>query len=119
MEVAPCSRAGEPRYCAPLPFVQDVAKYRRARGHHPHHALAAAPATSALTLPVVCVLLGPTDAATTARYAHLVESSRKRAAGAVSSAIAAALAGHSLRTPDDPNAQGAKGATILPFELRA
>jgi integrase len=78
------------RHAAGLPDV---------RLHDLRHAFASVAASGGLTLPLIGALLGHTDSATTARYAHLVESSRKRAAGAVSSAIAAALAGQAPGRP--------------------
>ncbi|HEY0779360.1 MAG TPA: site-specific integrase, partial [Gemmatirosa sp.] len=63
------------------------------RLHDLRHAFASVAASGGLTLPLIGALLGHTDSATTARYAHLVDSSRKRAAELTSGAVAAALAG--------------------------
>ncbi|AHG91852.1 protein of unknown function DUF4102 [Gemmatirosa kalamazoonensis] len=71
------------RHAAGLPDV---------RLHDLRHAFASVAASGGLTLPLIGALLGQTDSATTARYAHLVESSRKRAAEQTSAAVATALA---------------------------
>lgn len=63
------------------------------RLHDLRHAFASVAASGGLTLPQIGALLGHTDSATTARYAHLVESTRKRAAEFTSMAVEAALAG--------------------------
>jgi hypothetical protein len=60
--------------------------------------LASAAASGGLSLPLIGALLGHTDNATTARSAHVVNSSRKCAAEQLSAAVAAALLG--LDTPE-------------------
>ena len=64
-------------------------------------------------------LLGHSGSATTARYAHLVESSRKRAAETVSGAIAAALGATATPTLDGQHIRETDSGTVLPFERRA
>jgi integrase len=65
------------------------------RLHDLRHAFASVAASGGLTLQLIGALLGHTNVSTTARYAHLVESSRKRAAELTSAAVASALAGPS------------------------
>ncbi|GJG87443.1 hypothetical protein tb265_26240 [Gemmatimonadetes bacterium T265] len=79
------------------------------RLHDLRHAFASVAASGGLTLPLIGALLGHMDSATTARYAHLVDSSRKRAAELTSGAVAAALAGRA------PASEGASGARLLRF----
>jgi integrase len=81
------------------------------RLHDFRHAFASVAASGGLTLPLIGALLGHVDSATTARYAHLVESSRKRAAELTSAAVAAALAG--AVAPVDQHRD------VLPFAKRA
>ena len=73
--------------------VRHAAGLADVRLHDLRHAFASVAASGGLTLPLIGALLGHTDSATTARYAHLVDSSRKRAAELTSGAVAAALAG--------------------------
>jgi integrase len=77
--------------------VRNAARLPDVRLHDLRHAFASVAASGGLTLPVIGALLGHTDSATTARYAHLVESSRKRAAEQTSAAIATALVGRAVR----------------------
>ena len=78
------------------------------RLHDLRHAFASVAASGGLTLPLIGALLGHTDSATTARYAHRGDSSRKRAAELTSGAVAAALAGVAVDSV-------AAGARVLPF----
>ena len=59
-------------------------------------------------LPIIGKMLGHTQAATTARYAHLASDPVKAAAAAVVGKIAAAIAGGS-------GDAGTGGATVLPL----
>ena len=92
------------------------------RLHDLRHAFASVAASGGLTLPLIGALLGHTDSATTARYAHLVDSSRKRAAEQTSAAVAAALAGHSaaLATPEHGSGDASgERPNVLQFARRA
>ena len=81
------------------------------RLHDLRHAFASVAASGGLTLPLIGALLGHLDSATTARYAHLVDSSRKSAAELTSAAVAAALAG-TVASVDEHR-------DVLPFAKRA
>jgi integrase len=70
------------RHAAGLPDV---------RIHDLRHGYASVGLASGLTLPIIGALLGHNDVATTARYAHLADTARKRAADLTSHAIAQAL----------------------------
>jgi hypothetical protein len=103
------------RHAAGLPDV---------RLHDLRHAFASVAASGGLMLPLIGALLGHTDSATTARYAHLVDTSRRRAADSVSGAVAAALAGiDSLAAPSTDRGLGdprvLERPTALPFQQRA
>ena len=89
--------------------VRHAAGLEDVRLHDLRHAFASVAASGGLTLPLIGALLGHTDSATTARYAHLVDSSRKRAAELTSGAVAAALAGVAA-AGDAPG-----GPRVLPF----
>ena len=91
--------------------IRHAAGFPDVRLHDLRHAFASVAASGGLTLPLIGALLGHADSATTARYAHLVESSRKRAAELTSAAVAAALAG-----APDPDL---KSPDVLPFTKRA
>jgi integrase len=78
------------------------------RLHDLRHAFASVAASGGLTLPLIGALLGHSDSATTARYAHLVDSSRKRAAELTSRAVATALSGGGSPVTDTGN-------HVLPF----
>ncbi len=91
--------------------VRHAAGLSEVRLHDLRHAFANVAASGGLTLPLIGALLGHVDSATTARYAHLVESSRKRAAELTSAAVATALAGARDRAIDSPD--------VLPFAKRA
>ena len=71
--------------------VRHAAGLADVRIHDLRHGYASVGLASGLTLPVIGSLLGHSDVATTARYAHLADSARKRAADLTASAIATAL----------------------------
>jgi integrase len=78
------------------------------RLHDLRHAFASVAASSGLGLPIIGKMLGHTQAATTARYAHLASDPVKAAAAAVAGKIAAAMDGGS-------RVAGKGGATVLPL----
>jgi integrase len=65
------------------------------RLHDLRHAFASVAASSGMGLPIIGKMLGHTQAATTARYAHLASDPVKAAAAAVAGKIEAAMAGGS------------------------
>lgn len=73
--------------------VRHAAGVADVRIHDLRHAFASVAASGGLTLPLIGSLLGHQDSTTTARYAHLIEDSRKRSADLISSAIKAMLSG--------------------------
>jgi integrase len=75
------------------------------RLHDLRHAFASVAASSGMGLPIIGKMLGHTQAATTARYAHLASDPVKAAAATVAGKIAAAMAGRS----------GEGDATVLPL----
>ncbi len=77
------------------------------RLHDLRHAFASVAASSGMGLPIIGKMLGHTQAATTARYAHLASDPVKAAAAAVAGKIAAAMAGGSASRKGD--------ATVLPL----
>lgn len=78
------------------------------RLHDLRHAFASVAASSGMGLPIIGKMLGHSQPATTARYAHLASDPVKAAAAAVAGKIAAAMAGGSGDTGKD-------GATVLPL----
>jgi integrase len=78
------------------------------RLHDLRHAFASVAASSGMGLPIIGKMLGHTQAATTARYAHLASDPVKAAAAAVAGKIAAAMA------PADPQRE----ATVTPLRPR-
>jgi integrase len=64
------------------------------RLHDLRHAFASVAASSGMGLPIIGKMLGHTQAATTARYAHLASDPVKAAAATVASKIAAAMKGN-------------------------
>lgn len=66
------------------------------RLHDLRHTFASVGAGGGMGLPVIGKLLGHSNAATTARYAHLADSQAKRATDLIAGGIAAALAGQSI-----------------------
>jgi integrase len=71
--------------------VRQAAGLPDVRIHDLRHGYASVGLASGLTLPVIGVLLGHRDIATTSRYTHLADTARKRAADLTANAIAAAL----------------------------
>ena len=80
------------------------------RLHDLRHAFASVAASSGMGLPIIGKMLGHTQPATTARYAHLASDPVKAAAAAVAGKIAAAMAAGS-------GDAGKGGATVLPLRL--
>jgi integrase len=78
------------------------------RLHDLRHAFASVAASSGTGLPIIGKMLGHTQAATTARYAHLASDPVKTAAAAVAGKIAAAM------EPADPQRE----ATVTPLRPR-
>jgi integrase len=78
------------------------------RLHDLRHAFASVAASSGMGLPIIGKMLGHSQPATTARYAHLASDPVKAAAAAVADKIAAAMAGGSGDTRKG-------GATVLPL----
>jgi integrase len=71
------------------------ARLRDARLHDLRHSFASIAVSSGQTLPVIGALLGHSQPATTARYAHLMDDPLRRASEATAPAIAAGLDGGS------------------------
>ena len=69
------------------------------RLHDLRHAFASVAASSGMGLPIIGKMLGHTQPATTARYAHLASDPVKAAAAAVAGKIAAAMAGGKMARP--------------------
>jgi len=78
------------------------------RLHDLRHAFASVAASSGMGLPIIGKMLGHSQPATTARYAHLASDPVKAAAAAVAGKIAAAMSG----SGGEP---GKDGATVLPL----
>jgi integrase len=78
------------------------------RLHDLRHAFASVAASSGLGLPIIGKILGHSQPATTARYAHLASDPVKAAAATVAGKIAAAMAG-------GPAAAGIGGAAVVPL----
>ena len=78
------------------------------RLHDLRHAFASVAASSGMGLPIIGKMLGHSQPATTARYAHLASDPVKAAAAAVAGKIAAAMGGGS-------GDAGKGGATVLPL----
>ena len=71
-------------------YVRKTAKLKDARAHDLRHTYASILASGGLSLPIIGALLGHTQPATTARYAHLHDEPLKEAAEAVGRYIATA-----------------------------
>jgi integrase len=82
------------------------------RLHDLRHAFASVAASSGMGLPIIGKMLGHSQPATTARYAHLANDPVKAAAAAVAGEIAAAMAGGS-------GGAGKESATVLPLHSGA
>jgi integrase len=78
--------------------VRHAAGLSDVRLHDLRHSFATFAASVGHDLPLIGALLGHADVATTARYAHLVESRRREAAEQTAAAIAAALGSPSSAT---------------------
>ena len=79
----------------PWRAIRAAAGINDVRLHDLRHAFASVAASSGMGLPIIGKMLGHTQAATTARYAHLASDPVKAAAAAVAGKIAAAMAGGS------------------------
>lgn len=78
------------------------------RIHDLRHAFASVAASSGMGLPIIGKMLGHSQPATTARYAHLASDPVKAAAAATAGKIAAAMAGGSSKT-------GKRSGTVMPI----
>jgi integrase len=94
------SRLGSPAPAAGRRHPVDrIERIRKAAGlddvrlHDLRHAFASIAASSGLGLPIIGKMLGHSQPATTARYAHLASDPVKAAAAAVAGKIAAAMGG--------------------------
>jgi integrase len=92
----------------PWRAIRAMAGLNDVRLHDLRHAFASVAASSGMGLPIIGKMLGHTQAATTARYAHLASDPVKAAAAAVAGKIAAAMGGGSGKP-------GKGGATVLPI----
>lgn len=79
----------------PWRVIRALAGLDDVRLHDLRHAFASVAVSSGMGLPIIGKMLGHTQAATTARYAHLASDPVKAAAAAVASKIAAAMSGGS------------------------
>ena len=89
----------------PWRAIRKAAGLDAVRLHDLRHAFASVAASSGMGLPIIGKMLGHTQAATTARYAHLADDPVKAAAAAVAGKIAAAMDG----------ASGDDSAKVLPL----
>lgn len=87
----------------PWQAIQTAAGLEGVRLHDLRHSFASFGAGASLGLPVLGKLLGHSQPATTARYAHLDADPMHRAVGAIGATISAAL-------------EGRKSADVLPFK---
>lgn len=99
------SKDGQPRADLKRPWqaVQIAAELEGLRLHDLRHSFASFGASASLGLPVLGKLLGHSQPATTARYAHLDADPMHRAAGTIGATISAAL-------------EGRKGADIMSLD---
>jgi integrase len=79
----------------PWRAVRATAKLDEVRLHDLRHAFASVAASSGMGLPIIGKMLGHSQPATTARYAHLASDPVKAAAATVAGKIAAAMSGGS------------------------
>lgn len=70
---------------------RDAAKLKGVRLHDLRHSFASVGAGSGVSLPVIGALLGHSEPATTARYAHLADDPLREAADKIAGQVAAAL----------------------------
>jgi integrase len=96
----------------PWRAIRQAAGLDDVRLHDLRHAFASIAVSSGMGLPIIGKMLGHTQPATTARYAHLASDPVKAAAAAVAGKIAAAMAGGSGDTEKG-------GATVLPLRSGA
>jgi integrase len=96
--------------------VRHAAGLQDVRLHDLRHAFASKGADEGLTLQQIGALLGHRNTATTAKYTHLVDDARSRAALATCGSIAAAMAGPA--GPEAPRSSEPAPAP-LPFARRA
>jgi integrase len=89
----------------PWRAIRAAAGIKDVRLHDLRHAFASVAASSGMGLPIIGKMLGHTQPATTARYAHLASDPVKAAAAAVAGKIAAAMA--------RPDPQGEATVTAL------
>jgi integrase len=92
----------------PWRAIRNPAGLDNVRLHDLRHAFASVAASSGMGLPIIGKMLGHSQPATTARYAHLASDPVKAAAAAVAGKIAAAMRGGA-----DDTAKGAE--TVLPL----
>ena len=107
-------RAGAPLVNLEKPWraIRATAGLDDFRLHDLRHAFASIAASSGLGLPIIGKILGHTQPATTARYAHLASDPVKAAAAAVAEKIASAMVGRT------GNAGAAKDPLINPLPTR-
>lgn len=74
-------------------WIRVRAKVPDVRLHDLRHTFASVAVSSGLTLPVIGALLGHSQAATTQRYAHLMDDPLRRATATTGAAIGSALRG--------------------------
>jgi integrase len=90
------AKDGQPRSDLKKPWaaVSRAASLEGVRLHDLRHSFASIGAGASLGLPIIGKLLGHSQPATTARYAHLDADPLRRAANTIGATISAALAGH-------------------------
>ena len=117
---SPGAKDGAPRADLKKPWaaVPKAAGLEGVRLHDLRHALRQSfGAGASLGLPIIGKLLGHTQSATTARYAHLDADPMRRAADAIGATIAAAMGGGSGRdgpAADEARAQPLSRRALLP-----
>ena len=85
--------------------IRAKAELEGVRLHDLRHSFASFGAGAGLGLPIIGALLGHTQAATTARYAHLAADPLKQANDLIGARIAAAMTG-----------RGREGAEVVPLK---
>ena len=75
----------------PWAWIRKRARFRDVRVHDLRHSFASVGVSNGQTLPIIGALLGHTQAATTQRYAHLMDDPLRAASAATGATIAAAL----------------------------
>jgi len=78
--------------------IRTAAKLDGVRLHDLRHSFASVGAATGVSLPIIGKLLGHTQAATTARYAHLADDAGRQATDLIGAQIAAALSGSPANT---------------------